>query len=192
MTKTENFDLVQVASRQALRDWLEEHHAQTESVWLVTFKKRVATKYVSRDEVLDELLCFGWIDGIRRKLDEDRTMQLISPRKSDHWAKSYKDRAARLIDEGLMRSPGLEAIQRSKRAGLWGFLDDVDALKIPVDLAAALASRPGARAHFDGFPPASRRFVLRWIKLARKPDTRRTRIERIAALAERNERLPGS
>lgn len=192
MTKTENFDQVQVASRQALREWLEEHHAQTESVWLVTFKKRVPAKYVSRDEALDELLCFGWIDGIRRKLDADRTMQLISPRKSDHWAQSYKDRAARLVEGGLMRSPGLDAIQRSKRAGLWSFLDDVDALEIPDDLAAALASQSDARDHFDGFPPASRRFVLRWIKLARKPETRRKRVEKIATLAARNERLPGS
>jgi uncharacterized protein YdeI (YjbR/CyaY-like superfamily) len=192
MTRTENFEQVEVSSARELREWLATHHGQPESVWLVTFKKHTGARYVSRDEVLDELLCFGWIDGIRRKLDADRTMQLISPRKVQHWAKSYKDRAARLIDEGRMEAPGLESIRRSREAGLWDFLDDVDALVVPDDLAEALEARTDARRHFDAFPPANRRFVLRWIKLARKSETRRRRIARIAELASRNERLPGS
>ena len=192
MTKTENFRKIQVASAAELRAWLSLHHGQPESVWLVTFKKSTPDKYVSRDEVLDELLCFGWIDGIRRKLDNHRTMQLISPRKAQHWAKSYKNRAARLIEEGRMAAPGLAAIARSKESGLWDFMDDVDALIIPDDLGTALDARPSAREHFEAFPPANRRFVLRWIKLAKKPETRRKRIERIAELAERNEPLPGS
>ena len=82
MIKTENFDQVEIASAEELRSWLLDHHQQSESVWLVTYKKSIPGKYVSRWEVLDELLCFGWIDGIRRKLDESRTMQLISPRKA--------------------------------------------------------------------------------------------------------------
>lgn len=192
MTRTENFQKVQVSSSQELRSWLAEHYDQPDSVWLVTFKKHTGGAYVSRDQVLDELLCFGWIDGIRRKLDADRTMQLISPRQVQHWAKSYKDRAARLIDEGRMEAPGLESIRRSKESGLWDFLDDVDALIVPGDLAEALDALPEARRHFDAFPPANRRFVLRWIKLARKPETRQKRIARIAELASRNERLPGS
>jgi len=192
LTRTENFQKVQVSSSQELRSWLAEHYDQPDSVWLVTFKKHTGGAYVSRDQVLDELLCFGWIDGIRRKLDADRTMQLISPRQVQHWAKSYKDRAARLIDEGRMEAPGLESIRRSKESGLWDFLDDVDALIVPVDLAEALDALPEARRHFDAFPPANRRFVLRWIKLARKPETRQKRIARMAELASRNERLPGS
>ena len=72
------------------------------------------------------------------------------------------------------------------------FLDDIDALQVPYNLAAALEAQPEARRHFDGFPPASRRFVLCWIKLAKKPETRRKRIDRIATLAAKNERLPGS
>jgi uncharacterized protein YdeI (YjbR/CyaY-like superfamily) len=72
---------VEVASPAELRSWLELNHGQGESVWLITFKKHVTEKYVSTFEVLDELLCFGWIDGVRKKRDDDRTMQLISPRK---------------------------------------------------------------------------------------------------------------
>lgn len=75
MTKTENFQKVEVSSSHELRSWLEVHHTQDASVWLVTFKKNVPGKYLSTSDVLDELLCFGWIDGIRRKLDDTRTMQ---------------------------------------------------------------------------------------------------------------------
>ena len=187
-----DFERVEVATSAELRRWLETHHAQEESVWLVTFKRHTGTKYVSRDEVLDELLCFGWIDGIRRKLDDDRTMQLISPRRVQHWAASYKERAARLEREGRMRAPGRRAIAESKRSGLWNFMDDVDALVKPPDLVTALQARPGATGHFDAFPASSQRFVLRWIKLAKTPATRAKRIERIAELAARNQRLPGS
>ena len=85
---------VTITSANALRDWLNEHHAQQESVWLVTYKKTDQERYVSRDEVLDALLSYGWIDGVRKKLDADKTMQLISPRKAQHWALSYKTRCA--------------------------------------------------------------------------------------------------
>ena len=88
---------VEVDSVAALRRWFETNHAQTESIWLVTYKKRVPEKYVSVQEVLDEALCFGWMDGRRKKLDEERTMQLLSPRKAQHWARSYKLRAEKLI-----------------------------------------------------------------------------------------------
>jgi uncharacterized protein YdeI (YjbR/CyaY-like superfamily) len=192
VVKTENFEKLEVASAQELRDWLEVHHAQSESVWLVTFKKHVSEKYVSIPEVLDELLCFGWIDGLRRKLDEDRTMQLIGPRRVQHWAKSYKDRVARLTGEGRMHEAGLRVVTEAQRTGLWNEMDDVDALEIPDDLLEALLANPPAVDHFERFPASSKRFVLRWIKLAKAPETRRKRIETTAHLAAQNKRIPGS
>lgn len=78
---TERFGQVDIASATELWIWLEAHHSQLDFVWVVTFKKHVPDRYVSRFEVLDALVAYGWIDGIRRKVDADRTMQLISPRK---------------------------------------------------------------------------------------------------------------
>ena len=78
MIITENFDKVEITSQEELRSWLLKNHAQPESVWLVTHKKSEPDKYVSRWDVLNELICFGWIDGIRRKLDDKKTMQLIN------------------------------------------------------------------------------------------------------------------
>lgn len=188
MIKTENFAQVEVASVEALRDWLLAHHAQSESVWLVTYKKSQPDKYVDRFAVLDELLCFGWIDGIRRKLDDDRTMQLISPRKEQTWAQTYKDRVTRLRDEGRMHDAGEAAIERSKAAGKWDAMADVDALAVPDDLAGRLDST-GA-AHFAAFASSYRRNVLRWLKQAKTAPTREKRLAKIAETAAMNTKIP--
>lgn len=190
MIKTEQFEQVEVTSAGQLRAWLEANHTQQESIWLVTYKKHTGEKYVSRSEVLDAVLCFGWIDGIGRKLDAERTMQLLSPRRTQDWAKSYKERAARLEREGLMHAAGLMAIVESKRRGLWDAMEDVDALTMPDDLVAALVARPPATVHFERFSPSSRRNILRWIKRAKTPATRAKRIEQTAVLAARNEKVP--
>jgi len=188
---TESFAKVEVASASTLREWLKANHNQKESVWLVTYKASDPAKYVSRDEVLDELISFGWIDGVRRKLDDFRTMQLISPRKVQHWAKSYKDRAARLIEEGRMAPAGFASIKAGKTSGLWSFMDDVDALICPPDLIKAFKSNPPAADHFAQFPPSAQRFTLRWIKLAKTKATRGQRIKVTAERAAKGEFVPG-
>jgi len=192
MIKTENFDKVEITAQEDLRSWLLTHHAQEDSVWLVTYKKSEKEKYVSRWDVLDELICFGWIDGIRRKLDDKKTMQLISPRKTQHWARTYKERAAKLIDDGRMHTSGLQSIARSKENGLWDFMDDVDNLILPDDLKKALDEVAQARTFFEAINPSSKRFVLRWIKLAKTEKTRKNRIQKIALLSAKGEKLPGS
>ncbi|MEM6397643.1 MAG: YdeI/OmpD-associated family protein [Bacteroidota bacterium] len=194
MVKTEKFARVEVASQDELRQWLSANHAQAESVWLVTYKKATPDKYVSTGQVLDELLCYGWIDGMRRKhpKDENRTMQLISPRRVQHWSKTYKDRAARLIAEGKMEVPGHASIEASKVSGLWNFLDDVDALIVPADLQAAFDKNPGAKNFYENQGDATKRFALRWIKLAKGADTRKKRIEKTVKLFNEGKRIPGS
>lgn len=192
MIKTENFAKIEIKSQKDFRDWLEKNHSQKEAIWLVTYKKNQVNKYVSREEVLDELICFGWIDGIRRKLDDTRTMQLVSPRKVQHWSKSYKERANKLIAENRMHKSGYATIKRGKESGLWNFMDDVDNLIIPEDLKKALNDLNGAFEFFENINPSSKRFVLRWIKLAKTEKTRINRITKIAKLSSNGEKLPGS
>jgi len=116
-------------------------------------------------------------------------MQLVSPRRQQGWAKSYRDRAARLIGEGRMQPPGQAAIDASKAAGLWEALPEVDALADPADLTAALAER-GAQDWWAGAAPSYRRNVLRWIAGAKRPPTRFKRIEAVAAHAAQGEKVP--
>lgn len=190
MIVTKRFAQVEVTSVMGLREWLMCNHMQADSIWLVTFKKHIPARYVSVDQMLNELLCFGWIDGIRRKLDADRTMQLVSPRRHQVWAKTYKDRAARLIKDGRMMPAGLAAIVASQREGLWDAMEDVDALIVPPDLETALAAHPSAAECFAAAAPSYRRNVLRWIKTARTALTRDRRIAIIVDHAVRGEKVP--
>ena len=192
MTKMEALEKVEVSSTQELRQWFEKHYAQPESIWLVTYKKTFPNKYISIQQVLDEVLCFGWMDGRRMKLDDERTMQLLSPRKTQHWSKTYKDRVARLQAAGRMHEAGLKAIEISKANGLWDFLNDVDALIKPDDLIEALEAHPPALDNYETFPESAKRDILRWIKLAKKPDTRAKRILKTAQLAAQNKRASGT
>ncbi|MEO0913053.1 MAG: YdeI/OmpD-associated family protein [Pseudomonadota bacterium] len=187
---TKEFEQVEITSPEALHAWLTAHHAQEESVWLVTWKKASPGKYVSREAVLDALIAFGWIDGRRARRDDDRTMQLISPRRTQAWAESYKARAARLEAEGRMEAPGRASIAVGKASGLWDAMADVDALIVPDDLAAALKTEPGAEAHFTAAAPSYRRNILRWIKRAKGEATRAKRIATIVAQSARGEKVP--
>jgi len=200
MLKTEKFAQVEVESPAALRAWLEENHALQESVWLVTYKKSTPEKYVSVQDILDEVIAFGWIDGIRRKTDpkvnadgepEERTMQLIAPRSTQHWAKSYKDRAAKLEAEGRMHDAGRAAIERSKQSGMWTFMDDVDALITPKDLQAELDRHEGAAEFFHDLSASAKRFTLRWIKLAKTDTTRKKRLVQTATRSAAGEFVKG-
>jgi uncharacterized protein YdeI (YjbR/CyaY-like superfamily) len=190
MIDTDRFAKIEVLSSAELHDWLAANHQQEESVWLVTFKKSVPTKYISVGEVLDEVLCFGWIDGLRRKLDEQRTMQLLSPRRHQVWAQTYKDRAARLVEAGRMQPAGFAAIVASKQSGAWAAMAQVDALLVPPDLAAALAGRPQADEWFAGAARSYRRNVLRWIERAKAPQTRQRRIVQTVDSARKGVKIP--
>ncbi|MFQ3664409.1 MAG: YdeI/OmpD-associated family protein [Sphingomonadaceae bacterium] len=190
MLRTDRFEQVPVTSLAELRQWLAANHHRREGVWLVTWKKSVPDRFVDRLDVLDELICFGWIDGIRRKLDTHRTMQLITPRRQQAWAESYKVRAARLEAEGRMAAPGRAAIARAKAEGLWDACADVDALRVPEDVRIALETAPPAATHFAASAPSYRRNVLRWIAAAKRPETRARRIATLASHAAEATRIP--
>jgi uncharacterized protein YdeI (YjbR/CyaY-like superfamily) len=192
MVKTENFIQVEISSSEQLRDWLRKNHTKKESVWLVSYKKDIIEKYVSTNEILDELLCFGWIDGVRRKLDHEKTMQLIAPRQVQHWTKTYKDRFVKLETAGRMTDAGREAVLISKLKGLWDFMSDVDALIKPADFIKCLEENSPAISYFDAFGASSKRFMLRYIKIAKTASTRTKRIMEITLLAQQNKKLPGS
>lgn len=181
------FERVQVENREELRAWLEANHKREESIWLVTFKKHVTDKYILWDDVVEEAICFGWIDSLPRKLDEERTMLLLSPRRpGSPWSRINKQRVAKMIDDGLMRPPGLAVIEEAKADGSWTIYDEIEDLVIPGDLAAALAENETAAAHFDAFSDSSKKPILWWIKSAKQPATREKRIAETVRLAEHN------
>lgn len=176
---------LEITSAAQLWDWLAAHHGQPGSVRLITWKAAHPAKYVSREDVLDALIAHGWIDGRRFAVDDDRTAQLIAPRKQQAWAQSYKDRVTRLRAEGRMHVAGEAAVALGQASGLWNFFADVDALIVPNDLDAALD-----RAAWDALAPSYRRNVLRWIKLAKTAPTRAKRIAAAVEATAKGEKLP--
>ena len=166
MLPSDRFPQVEVRSVAQWRDWLLLHHGQEESIWLVTWKKHAGAAHVGRWEAMDEALCFGWVDGIMRRIDEDRVMQLFSLRRHQRWTAMYRDRVARLTLDGRMHPAGMLAVEAAKAAGSWEAMREGDALEVPEDLDAALAGR---RGEFDVLPPAYRRNLLRWGALAKRP-----------------------
>lgn len=175
--------------REDLRAWLKANHTRSQSIWLITWKAAHPGRHVPYDAVVEEALAFGWVDSLPRKLDADRSMLRLSPRKpGSAWSAANKARIAKLEAEGRLAPSGRAKVEAAKRDGSWAFLDDVEALIAPDDLDAALAASPPACAQWDGFPRSVRRGVLEWIKQAKTAPTRAKRIEETARLAQRGER----
>ena len=188
--KTENFSSVEITTEHDLWVWLSHHCGSQDSVWLITYKKSTPQKYLSREQVLDALIAYGWIDGIRRKLDDERTMQLISRRKTQSWSTTYKQRAERLEAAGQMQPAGRNAISQSKRLGLWDVMQDVDALVVPEDLQIMLDKDPTAATYFETCPPSYKRNILRWLKTAKTEKTRQKRLDAIFTACKAKSRIP--
>ena len=180
---------LEITTADALWSWLAAHHARDTSQLLVTWKAATPEKYVSRDAVLDALVAHGWIDGRRwTHSDPARTIQLIAPRKQRVWAKSYKDRAARLSALGRMHPVAEAAFRAAQADPAWSVSDPVDALRIPGDLAVSFD--PNGAAWFAKAAPSYKRNVLRFLEAAKRPETRQKRIALIAQSAGRQEKLP--
>ena len=179
---------IQPVTRAEWRAWLEANHRTATGVWLVSWKRRTGNPTVTYEEGVEEALCFGWIDGMMNRVDDDRTMQYFAPRKpKSTWARSNKERVARLEAAGLMTDAGRAAVELARANGSWESLDAIEALVVPDDLAAALAARPGARQLFDESSASVRRSALAWVYQAKRPETRTAHVEQIAAIAGRGE-----
>jgi uncharacterized protein YdeI (YjbR/CyaY-like superfamily) len=175
---------VEVRTRAELRAWLAAHHAVSSGVWLVTPKRSSAADAPTYDDIVEECLCFGWIDSRPGRVDERRSKRLLTPRsRRSGWSALNKRRIADLERRGLIEAAGRDAVARAKADGTWSRLDESEAGTTPDDLDAAFARHPGSRAAFDGFPAGERRRILQWIATARRPETRARRVEECASLA---------
>lgn len=186
------FERFPARDRDEWRAWLEDNHAGASGVWLIIHKKGNDQPGVTYEEAVEEALCFGWIDSVTNRLDGERFMQLFTPRKrKSPWAKSNKERVARLMAAGMMAPAGLAAIEAAKRDGTWTALDNIEDLQVSDDLRAALAANPGATASFEAYSGSTRKQLLWWIESAKRPETRQRRIAQIvAAAAEKRNPLP--
>jgi len=164
--------------RSAWRHWLEANHDRAKEIRLVYCKKNSGKKSVRYEDALEEALCFGWIDSVVNRVDDERYMQKYTPRKdASIWSAANKARVRKLIAEGRMTEAGLAKIRAAKRLGTWTKLGRIEIkVEIPRELLQALAARPAVKALFDRLPPSQKKLWSWWVESAKRSETRARRI----------------
>jgi uncharacterized protein YdeI (YjbR/CyaY-like superfamily) len=154
-------------------------------VWLVFAKTHTKIPSPSYEEAVEEALCFGWIDGLIKSIDDGFHMRAFTPRKPrSFWSPSNRARAARLMKAGLMTGAGLAAVRLAQKAGTWN-ARDLQASSVPPEMADALDARPEARRNWRSYSESARRMFLYSVQDAKRPETRKRRIRRVVDLVAR-------
>ena len=185
--KRAEYEQVLCLSQDELRDWLSEHHAMSAGIWLVYFKQSSGMADLTYDQIVDEVLCFGWIDSLPGKVDADRTRLLLTPRnRGSGWSRINKAKIERLLAAERMTPAGQARIAAAIADGSWTLLDDIEAMIVPDDLKRALASAPEADGNFQAFAPSVKKPLLLWVQSAKRAETRQKRIETIVESSAEN------
>ncbi len=174
-------------NRAALRNWLADNHDKHNHVWLLMYKKSSTKFNIGYDDVVEECLCFGWIDSKPNKKDEESYYLFIAPRKAKSvWSALNKKRLIELEQKKLLAPQGIAKIEAAKADGSWTTLDAIEALKMPKGLEQAFKKNKIAKANFDAFPPSTRKQIMQWIIGAKTETTQSKRITETVTLAEQN------
>lgn len=178
-------------SQAAWAQWLAQHHADADGVWLRHARKDAPEQTVSHPEALEVALCFGWIDATRKSADGHYFLQRWTPRRARSiWSKVNREKALKYIEDGRMQPSGLAEVERARKDGRWdAAYDSVSEASVPLDLQAAFDTRPGAAAFFATVNSQNRYAVLFRIQTAKKAETRARRIEQFADMLARHETI---
>lgn len=161
-------------------------------MWVASWKRATGRPTVPYAQLVEQAICFGWIDSTVNTLDEERGLQLMTPRKArSGWTRLNRARVAALEAAGQMTDAGREAVAIAQANGWWDRYDAVEDLIEPPDLAQALDASPSARTAWDSFPPSARKQMLWTVISAAKPETRSARTAKIVAEAEQGRRAAG-
>lgn len=179
-------------SRSRWRDWLAKNHDKEEmGIWLVFYKKAADKPTLNYEDAVEEALCFGWIDSIIKKIDEEKYVRKFTPRKAtSRWSQLNKKRIDKMIKQGLMTKDGLEKVQQAKKTGLWDKSDRAEInFEMPMELSDALAKNKKAKEFFEQLAPTYQKHFIGWITVAKRPETKEKRIAESIALLKQGKKL---
>jgi uncharacterized protein YdeI (YjbR/CyaY-like superfamily) len=184
-------EALRFASKQEFADWLERHHADMPHVWIKFAKKGTGVPSIENPEALDVALCYGWIDGVRKSLDETYYLQRYTPRRArSKWSQVNVAKVAKLIASGEMRPAGLAEVERAKVDGRWdAAYPSPSKITVPDDLQAELDRDPELAASFAALDRTNRYAILYRLLDAKRPETRARRLGEFVAMLKRGERL---
>jgi uncharacterized protein YdeI (YjbR/CyaY-like superfamily) len=177
-------------SQKAFEKWLAKEHAKSDGIWIKIAKKASGIASVTYPEAVEVALCYGWIDGQMKSLDDLYYVQRFTPRRArSKWSKINVGKVEQLIAEGKMKPPGLAEIERAKEDGRWAAAyDSPSTAKVPPDLSKALKANPAARDLFEKLTSSQRYLILYQIQDAKRPETRARRIDKYVEMLARGEK----
>ncbi|WP_340820752.1 YdeI/OmpD-associated family protein [Methanolobus sp. WCC4] len=198
-TKKQPPEQLYVSDRDEWRKWLDEHHDKKSEIWLVYYKKHTSKPTIPYDDAVEEAICFGWIDSVVRKLDDEKYMQKFTPRKSkSNWSYLNKERARKMIKAGKMTDAGCEKIRElleEDKNGLKVSKKETNKeakkkLVIPPNVKKALSANKRASEYFNNLAPGYKRNYIEWILDAKREETRQRRLKELIKRLEENKK-PG-
>ena len=189
MPEPDPLRIMSFAKSQDLGEWLKENHATKSELWVKIFKKNTGIQSVTWNDLVIEVLCWGWIDGVKKSIDEQAYLQRITPRTArSNWSKRNTEHVERLISDGRMMESGLVHIRAAKADGRWENAYVVSEMKVPADFLAALESKPKAKQFYETLTKANRYVIAHGLISAKKPETRQRRFEKFMDMLARKEK----
>jgi uncharacterized protein YdeI (YjbR/CyaY-like superfamily) len=185
------FDKLYVVSRGDWREWLRHNHDVAKEIWVIYYKKHTGKPSISYDDSVEEALCFGWIDSIIKRIDDEKFARKFTPRKAkSRWSEANRRRVRKMIKDGMMTEEGLARIREAKESGEW-FKTTLarKEIAVPPYMKEALAKHEKALENFNNLAKSYRRQYVGWITSAKREETRRRRLTEAIRLLEKDEKL---
>ncbi|MFC6734488.1 YdeI family protein [Haladaptatus sp. DYSN1] len=178
-------DPIFFASRNEFRAWLEEHHDTATELWVGYYKVDAERSGIEYGESVEEALCFGWIDGLVKGIDDETYTRRFTPRNPDSkWSKANTERVEAMIEAGKMTSTGMELVEAAKKSGEWAAAYRLaDDHETPAELEAALRENETAWENFQNFSNTDQHAFIAAVEEAKTDETRQKRIKRTVELA---------
>ena len=190
MPEPDPFKIMSFETPKALSEWLKINHASESELWVKIFKKKTGIQSVTWNDVVIEILCWGWIDGIKKSIDDQAYLQRITPRTlRSNWSKRNTEHVERLISEDRMKEAGLVHVRAAKSDGRWENAYAVSEMEIPADFLAKLEGDLNAKQFFETLKKSSRYAIAYGLISAKKSETRERRFKKFMGMLV-NEQKP--
>lgn len=181
--------IVTFTSPEELGQWLRVHHATERELWVRILKKKTGVSSVVWNDVVIEALCWGWIDGIKKSLDDEAYLQRITPRKPRAvWSKRNREHVKRLMGEGRMQEPGLVQVRAAQADGRWDNAYASREMEVPSDFLTAVEGHPEAKRNFEALSKTNRLAIALGLSTAKRPETRQKRFDKFLDVLVRGEK----
>ncbi|MBT3505895.1 MAG: hypothetical protein HN475_09055 [Piscirickettsiaceae bacterium] len=179
MPEPDPLKIMTFTTPKGLDEWLKVNHTTESELWVKIFKKNTGIQSVTWNDVVIEILCWGWIDGVKKSIDDQAYLQRITPRTVRiNWSKRNTEHVERLINEDRMKESGLVHVRAAKADGRWENAYVVSEMEVPADFLAALETKPNVKELFETLNKSSRYAIAYGLINAKKPDTRIRRFEK--------------